>query len=186
MTYGSANVPIGFDFDYVGTGTTPETEVTIFRQGVVTFGTNSFCGYYSECPAGGEAYENCGYNGTFLAPLWDELDVDGWGDDTGRVYYRTIGTAPNRRFVVQWVAPHQNLYGDPRNPIDVRMTLFEGSNEIQFCYPDAAFGDPGYDDGDDANISIQLDTGSGPAVLSYSCNQEQLRTDAANFLEFRP
>jgi len=61
----------------------------------------------------------------------------------GRLLYQTVGTAPNRKFVVEW-ANAKNIWTS--NLATFELQLFEGSNGILYLYKEfttkAAFEDP--------------------------------------------
>ena len=66
----------------------------------------------------------------FLAPLWDDLEDDSTaGNEIG---YVTLGTSPNRTFVVQWKNVKWNYNGTAGQNFQVR--LYETTNVIQFVY----------------------------------------------------
>ena len=59
------------------------------------------------------------------------------GADTGGVYYQTLGTAPNRRFIVQWDREIYDYYHDnDGNDTSFQVVLYEGTNHIDFVYAD--------------------------------------------------
>jgi len=80
--------PIGFDFDFFG-----NTYSTFYvsSNGQVTFGamTNAFNN--DNIPDGGRP-------DNYIAPFWDDLIIDATGD----IMYQTIGTAPNRKLIIQF------------------------------------------------------------------------------------
>ena len=90
-----------------------------------------------------------------LFPFWDDLYPIAAGD----VYAQTLGTAPNRVFIVQW---HEIMHiassEDPVvYPASFQAALCEGSNNIVFQYLDVVFGDPLYpenDEGGSATVGI--------------------------------
>lgn len=69
---------------------------------------------------------------SLIAPFWDDLLLK----SGSTVTYRTIGTAPNRRFVVEW--SNVSILDEQGNDLNASLTfeaiLFEGSNDIQFVY----------------------------------------------------
>ncbi|MFW5739085.1 MAG: vWA domain-containing protein, partial [Myxococcota bacterium] len=79
--------PIGFTFPYMGT-----------NYSNFWVNTNGFLALAGAPPD--SAYTNqqlpTGGAGAYIAPFWDDLVVE------GNVYYQTLGSAPNRRLVVQW------------------------------------------------------------------------------------
>jgi hypothetical protein len=80
---------IGFNFPY---GTNTYTQVKISSNGWVNPGANLVLPYYGN----GLATLNIL---PVLTPLWDDL-----GMQTGAVQFGTYGEAPNRIFIVQWLA----------------------------------------------------------------------------------
>ena len=80
--------PIGFYFDFFGN---TDSVFFVSSNGQVTFGarTNAFSNV--SIPDGGRP-------DNFIAPFWDDLIVDATGD----ILYQTIGTAPNRKVVIQY------------------------------------------------------------------------------------
>jgi hypothetical protein len=70
-----------------------------------------------------------------LLPFWSDLSFQVPG--AGGVLYQTLGTAPARRFVVQW----QNAYpqGSP-NPVRFQVVLSEASRDVLFQYAAVELG----------------------------------------------
>jgi hypothetical protein len=95
-------------------------------------------------------YVNVGMNQApddLLAPYWDDLDAY-----QGNVYWKTVGSPPNRRVVIEWRdRPHVN--GDP-SAITFEIVLYENGNMV-FQYQDVDFGDPGDNAGASATIGIR-------------------------------
>ena len=85
-----------------------------------------------------------------LYPWLDDLD-----SETGNVYYETIGTAPNRVFVVEW-SERQNFPGTIGSTIVVsfEVQIEEATNEIYFVYDDVIFGGGNAADDYGANADI--------------------------------
>ena len=104
-------------------------------------------------------YSNtCTIETNTIAPYWDDLLPPGGGS----IRYQTLGTAPSRRFVVNWAVPH--ISGG--TPYDIRAVLWEGTNRITFCYVDTTTGGAGTDSGASATVGIH-----GPTTfVNYSCN----------------
>ena len=94
-----------------------------------------------------------------VAALWDDLSPDvGQG-----VWVRTVGDAPNRRFVVSWIdAARFNQIG----AATFQIILEEGRNEIVFQYQDVSFDDGRYDYG--ASATIGLESTSGTIGIEFS------------------
>lgn len=97
--------------------------------------------------------------------MWDNLTTEGSGDE---IYYQTLGTAPNRRFVVQWRAEHYDT--TPRRA-DLRLVLHENGSDVSVCYADPSFGTATYNNGRRATAGIQ---GGAAGDLELSCNATSL------------
>ena len=68
-----------------------------------------------------------------IAPLYGDFSPDIYGG----MYYNTLGTAPNRRFVVTWEVVPESCAVPPCDPSLVntfQVQLYESSNQIQFGY----------------------------------------------------
>lgn len=89
-------------------------------------------------PAGGQ------YSGNpdnFIAVYWDDLFIDptcdGLAAGTPKFVYRTIGTTPNREFIVSWEYFYNSgnlpcaAFGLPDGFISAQLRLYETSNKIE-------------------------------------------------------
>src|SRR4030067_2697900 len=76
-----------FDFQYYGT---PVTSVRITTNGYITFGTDAIVSNNAQIP-------NVNPPNSIVAPIWDDLDLT----TSGGVYWTILGTAPNRRLVIE-------------------------------------------------------------------------------------
>jgi len=115
---------IGFTFPFYGTN---YTQAYININGTVNFGA----GYnrYSNVPL------NTAISGTNIADnsiyaFWDDLNTNG----AQNIYYATVGTSPNRKFVTQWT----NIYfhGTSIQLGTFQVILYEGTNVVQLQYRD--------------------------------------------------
>jgi len=68
-----------------------------------------------------------------LFPLWDDYDMDPGDTTGGGIYTNTIGTAPNRQFVVEWRATH---FAETTTAISTNfaVVLTEGTPNITYIY----------------------------------------------------
>jgi hypothetical protein len=151
---GRVYVPIGFTFGFYGTD---YTQAGVQANGGISFQDSSLS-FTNSCTLRTVTPTH------FIAAFWDDLNPSLPGSE---VYYETRGTAPNRRFIVQWDTKHRT--GDNGNIIAV---LHETSNNIQVCYVDTDFGNASYDLGASATARIQ----NGANNLQYSCNMPNLTT----------
>lgn len=122
----------------------------------------------------------------FIAPFWD--DIVTWGS-AGAVYYQTLGTAPNRKFVVEWY-DNQHYYSSSSG-ITFEAILYEGTNNILFQYKDVDFGsvsgavggdNPPYNNGGSATVGIEGPTGN--IGLQYSFNEQVITPALAIVFKF--
>lgn len=112
----------------------------------------------------------------FLAPMWNNLY-----DAPGAVYVQTLGTAPNRSYVVQW----DNLYhyAISTTGVTFQVVFEEATDTIRYEYRDTAFGNPA-DHGAWATVGLQGD----PRGLysSYSYYQPSLQPNSAIVWTYTP
>ena len=125
---GSETVTIPFDFNFYGT---ISDTLRIGAEGGVLF--NATNGDLSTVNASLPTNNP----GLAILPFWTDLQ-----GDQGEIYYTTLGSAGNRRFIVQWdTVPHADLIGSGAigNDATVQLVLHEGSNNIDFVYQDVVF-----------------------------------------------
>ncbi|RIK35687.1 MAG: hypothetical protein DCC58_20215, partial [Chloroflexi bacterium] len=122
-------------------------QATVVTNGFIVFGEatdTSFSNTSIPNPAPPNGY---------AAPFWDDLSPQAGGG----VWYRTVGDAPERRFVIAW-------YETPRYRMNGAATfeiiLEEGSNAIEFHYLDTNFEFSVYNWGKAATIGIENQTGT--------------------------
>jgi|GEM_PF-6536101 len=110
-----------------------------------------------------------------IAPFWDNLDDDpGAPGMGGAIYTETRGTAPNRRFIIQW----ENIqHFDDVGTATFQLILFEDSNKILFQYQDGFFGDTNLDYGQSAAVGIRGNVAGNS--LQYSADQAIVRDSLA-------
>ncbi|MEW6320625.1 MAG: hypothetical protein AB1635_06005 [Acidobacteriota bacterium] len=124
-------VPIGFSFELYGQA---HADVCISSNGLLSFGgcTTEF--------ANQDLTAVDAPNGlAVVAPYWTDLTF--LRPTADAVYYETLGTAPNRQFVVQWNSAFPQTSAQP---VTVQVVLHEGTNLIVFQYDkvDVGAGDP--------------------------------------------
>nr|MBP6459912.1 T9SS type A sorting domain-containing protein [Crocinitomicaceae bacterium] len=74
---------------------------------------------------------------------------------TGGVFYKVIGTAPNRQFIVEWkdLAHYYSTLGTDGTTFEV--ILDEATQEIYFVYEDVNHNNVSYNNGLDAEIGVR-------------------------------
>jgi len=91
-------------------------------------------------------------------PFADDID-----NDYGDVYWETLGTAPNRRVVIQWNdRPH---YNNSPSGATFELILYETTNEVSFVYQDLDFG-AGNTNNDGASAGILIVGANGTYTYS--------------------
>lgn len=156
------SAPIGFSFNFYGT---TYTDANINSNGGLTFGPV----LQSELAIGNQCLPTTSLQAPTIAAFWDDLYPPGTGNS---VKYQTLGSAPNRQFVVRYDVDHYS--STPTNAV-FTIVLNETTNDISVCYADTDFGTASYNQGLNATSGISnggmLATQSG---AQYSCNTATL------------
>jgi hypothetical protein len=155
----AANIVLPFDFSLYGT---TSNKLRVSNNGAILL--DAFTGEisYLNQPLS-DAPDN------LIAPFWDDLD-----STQGAVYWKTIGSAPNRRVVIEWHArPH---IGYAPGLATFEVVLSENGN-LAFQYQALDFGDPLYNNGASATVGVR---GMGLGhVLQISYNAPSLANQQA-------
>lgn len=161
------DVPLTFPFTFYNR---TFEEITIGENGLIGFGgTNVTTPFNQEIP------DIFAPNG-FIAAFWDNLDLE----DGGEIWYDTVGTAPERRFVISWIDIPNAIQtsgvssgSGPFNGITFQIILEEGTNHIVMQYLDADFNLSNIDYGIRATIGVEHFSGTVGRQFSYQ--DESLR-----------
>ncbi len=71
------------------------------------------------------------------------------------VFQQTIGTAPNRKYIIQWSnIPHYG-FPTPTDGANFELVIEEATMEFYYLYNDVMMGNPAWDNGADAEIGIK-------------------------------
>ena len=105
-------------------------------------------------------------------PFWDDFNMEG----AATVRTETIGTAPNRRFVIEW---RDVAFLDTTNAVDFQVVLHE-DGRIVTNYRN--LGANGREQGNSATVG--LENAGGTVALQFSFNEPVLRDQRA--ILFRP
>jgi hypothetical protein len=116
------HVPIGFDFTFYGNS---YSQIQISSNGLLRLGSDK--SLMDGCCWGGEIPVDDMYN-NIIAVAWTDLVPSAPGD----ISFETQGTAPNRKFVVQWNNVPEQRDPFPMVPghVTAQLVLAEGSNDI--------------------------------------------------------
>jgi hypothetical protein len=144
--------PIGFDFEFFGNS---YNQFYINTNGQVLFGAGSFWYVNRNIP-------NNVIPQNYIAPFWDDLVID----DSGDIMYQTIGTAPNRKLIVQF--RNMSFWANPDLLGSIQVILYEGSNEIQVQYRNLINVTVPRTSGSSATIGLENSTGTVGVQCSYN------------------
>jgi hypothetical protein len=142
---GVAGVTLPFAFSLYGVSS---TDLAIGNNGELVFGTLDAvsAAFNDTLPS---TFAILG-PGALIAPFWDDF-----GEANGDVYWEVVGTAPNRRAVIQWDRPH--FLFDEGGHANVESILGEDGS-LSFQYASTVFGDPAnpdWDNGGSATVGLQ-------------------------------
>jgi hypothetical protein len=161
-------VPIPFGFNFYGTS---YTQAGVQIDGSLYFPEASEVGLYPGPVNQPIPHDNL-YLDRFIALLWDDLYK--W---PGGLYYQVLGTAPNRRVVIEYSRfSRLERETQPGETGDFEIILYEGSSAILLQYRDVDFGNPLYDFGASATVGIQNSPTQG---VLYSYNTPALANELA-------
>ncbi|MFK7787675.1 MAG: gliding motility-associated C-terminal domain-containing protein [Crocinitomicaceae bacterium] len=123
----SAAVPLGFTANFYGTN---YTQCVIGSNGVVSFNLGNANGYCPWALGGAGTMPNPGFAAALNSMMPAYHDINPANSPGGSIYYQTIGTAPNRQFVV--VYKNLSAFGPPGFCIDMALIVNETSNVIEY------------------------------------------------------
>jgi len=165
----SYQVPIGFDFWYLGVR---YTNISASLNGVIDFSSSTSQG---NLPSGSSLYgshwsnqfSSGGANGTMLAlaPMYGDLWTTGGGTTAiaTSLVYKLSGTIPNRVFTVEWINfDHWNSPDNsPYASYNFQIKIYETTGIIEFVY------------------GTMTGVGGGSYPLQYACGINNYWTPAA-------
>ena len=150
-------VPIGFNFPYYDT---TYNNVYVSINGWLSFGDDP--GTNESLPA---ILPDVNPPNRALYVYWDNLAC-GPSHGSGKVWYRVLGTAPNRRFAVIWKDMNR-LGTDTTDLISFECILHENGH-ITYQYEDVVTGDLNYDNGRNACIGLENQLGNDGFCYLYA------------------
>lgn len=127
--------PVTLPFSFVFNGVSYST-VNVSTNGFITFGSTAPTTTNTSPISGTAAYE--GAVAAFGRDLSSMYDISG---TTGNISWETIGTAPNREFVVQWknFRPNSTTSATAAYAFSFQIRLSETSNVISTVYGPGAY-----------------------------------------------
>jgi|GEM_PF-6138084 len=118
----TANIPIGFSFNFFGTA---YTDCRIHSNGIVSFGGQTYTGFSAVTIPNGVAAPN-----NYIAGFYTDIDPSCGGTIT----YKMIGIAPNRQFVVTYtdIEPYYGSCAAPAaDAVSFQIVLEETTNLVR-------------------------------------------------------
>ncbi|MCP4312014.1 MAG: hypothetical protein GY790_12180, partial [Bacteroidetes bacterium] len=143
--------PIGFSFDFFGN---TYTDFYVTSNGLVMFGSGSSL-YVNKSIPDASGADN------YIAPFWDDLIIHSTGD----IMYHTIGTAPNRKLVVQY--SNMSFWNSTVLLGTIQVILYEGSNNIQTQYRNIVDLSSDRASGNSATVGLENQDGSDGVLCSF-------------------
>lgn len=151
------NVVLPFAFTYYGT---TFTNAQISSNGFLRLGNGAATAYTNATiPTAGDP-------DGIIAPWWDDLDPTLGGS----IWSQTVGSAPNRQFVVTWDGIY--LYLGGTSGLSFQIVLDEASRAVTFQYADVTGGVNSGDAG--ASATVGLESVEGIYGTQFSFNQATL------------
>jgi len=147
---GEVNMP--FSVPFYGTST---SRLMVSPNGLVRLDGGSVTSAFTNTalPAASEP------NG-LVAVFWDDLN-QGAG---GSIRVGTVGSAPNRQFVVSWEGvPHYSVAG---SNLTAQLVVEKATGDFVMNYADVVFGNVSYDYGRSATVGVEHMTGTGACSMS--------------------
>ena len=145
---------IGFNFSFFCNN---YSQFYVTSNGLVMFGEGSTVYTNVDIP-------NTQKPNNYIAPFWDDLIIHA----TGAIHYSTVGTAPNRKLIVQYT--NMAFWNSPVLLGTFQVILYEGSNKIQTQYRSIIDLTNPRASGNSATLG--LENSNGTAGVKYSFNQE--------------
>jgi hypothetical protein len=160
----SLTVPAGFNFSVYDTAISGGQTLRASTNGNLQLVSSG----------GSNAWENSGLPtaGSFpaalptLLPFWDDLDTRTTSLTGGGIYTELLGTAPNRRWRVEWRAERINDAGTTPS-VNFAVEFLEGTSRFEFLYASVG-GSPA--NGGSATVGVQA-ANSGTRFSQHSLNQ---------------
>jgi hypothetical protein len=144
----SADVTSPFSFSFYGQ---TSNQFCINNNGHVVFATSGSCsGNF-----GNQSFPATVFANPVFLPFWDDFYSD------GNVYVNTVGSSPNRQFVVEWAG--KDTFDSRTAPVPpgytFELVLNESDNSIDFNYSEVAPGSLfGHDNGASGTVGLQFNT----------------------------
>ena len=170
------DLPLPFPFTFYGQ---PYEYLRVTEDGITTF-SSGYKGYLPLWGYNQNIFPGPGNPDAVVAPYAGGINRQGGGG----VYYRTVGTSPNRKFIVEWNrVSHASNYPSNEGDVTFQMVLLESTNEIVFQYKDVIYQE-GLPDNFGAGQIVGIENQDGSKSCIYSYKSPSLRNESA--VKFTP
>lgn len=115
---------------------------------------------------------------TLLSPFWDDLTFSLAG---ANIYYQTLGSAPNRKLVLEW--RNFRHFNSAAGTGTFQVIFYEGSPNIRYSYIDTDLGNASYNSGKSATVGIYLPSG---LHTQYSYLTPSVPSNRSLYLTLKP
>lgn len=150
-----ATVDLPFPFVYYGA---PRARLRVSPNGAVVFDYQGDISASNVTPGSGS------FDGGFIAPFWDDLEVS----EQGAVRYAVEGVAPRRSLVIEWL--RLNRYGDTGSDLRMQLWLYEGSTgHLALSYGGIAPTSPSRFS---ATMALEGPLGDRPELIVPGCTDD--------------
>ncbi|SDD75983.1 Calx-beta domain-containing protein [Aquimonas voraii] len=132
------SVPAGFAFSVYGQSYTGGETLRVSTNGNLQLvGTGGSSGWTNTAlPSAGNADGGAGAfpaSNAVLMPYWDDLDLRTAGSPGAGVYQQVLGTAPNRRWLIEWRGKHVQDTAVAQT-VNFAIEFVEGSEAFSYLY----------------------------------------------------
>ncbi len=142
----SSSINIGFSFEFYGVS---HSTLLVGANGFVTFDTSATA---SGC-CHGQSLPDATAPNDLIALWWEDLDPSAGGT----IRYATVGSAPNRTFVVEFSnVPHWN---NASATVSLQLQLHETTNDIEIHFTNAI--------GDSGGHTVGVENAAGDAATTF-------------------
>ena len=121
----SGVIPMGFTFNFYGAN---YSSCVIGSNGIISFNTSNANGYCPWSLSSSSTLPNTGLSQCFNSAMLCYGDLYPTGSTSGPVQYQTLGTAPNRKFVVLYNSV--TMFSCTSQCVYAGIVFYEGSNNI--------------------------------------------------------
>lgn len=160
---GSVVVPLPFTFLFYGE---QKTSIRVASNGYLTFGNDGAAFTNVETP-------DPDLPNDLICPFWDDMNPPTGGE----IYFETVGTAPDRIFVVHWnQITHFNAVGS----FTFEALLYETSNAVELRYG-SLLGSV-YTNGASATVGLENSDGTTGVLYAFNTTDSVSAGTCLNFL----